>query len=66
MWSMLYALRGIFLNAGGLEVKILPRTAKLDGAAVKSGPPPEQDVPLDIPKRTALYVEQVNSPLQCL
>lgn len=47
---------------GALEVKILPRTAKLDGFAVKSGPPPEHDIPLDIPKRTALYVEQVTLP----
>ena len=45
---------------GGLDVKILPRTAKLDGIAAKTGPPPEQDIPLDIPKRTALYVEQVS------
>ena len=24
-----------------------------------SGPPPEQDVPLQVPKKTKLYVEQV-------
>lgn len=45
--------------AGGLDVKILPRTAKLDGGSSSTGPPPEQDIPLDIPKRTAVYIEQV-------
>ena len=60
---MLHALCSDHVNnAGGLDIKILPRTAKLDGVAVKSGPPPEQDIPLDIPKRTALYVEQVKRP----
>ena len=44
---------------GGLDVKILPRTAKLDGAGAATGPPPEQDIPLDIPKRTAAYIAQV-------
>lgn len=37
---------------------MLPRTAKLEGNR-PTGPPPEQDIPLDVPKRTAVYVEQV-------
>lgn len=55
-----------FHCTGGLDIKILPRTAKLHGLAVKAGPPPEQDTPLDIPKRTALYVEQVGNPVLLL
>ena len=48
-------------GAGGLDVKILPRTAKLEGGPSTTGPPPEQDIPLDIPKRTAVYIEQVHT-----
>jgi hypothetical protein len=42
-------------------VKILPRTAKLDGGSSVTVPPPEQDIPLDIPKRTAVYIQQVTA-----
>lgn len=45
-------------DVGGLDIKMLPRAAKLEGSR-PTGPPPEQDIPLDIPKRTAVYVEQV-------
>ena len=38
---------------------MLPRTARLEGSK-PTGPPPEQDIPLDIPKRTAVYIEQVH------
>eukprot|EP00698_Gefionella_okellyi_P003862 TRINITY_DN13580_c0_g1_i1.p1 TRINITY_DN13580_c0_g1~~TRINITY_DN13580_c0_g1_i1.p1 ORF type:complete len:572 (-),score=130.88 TRINITY_DN13580_c0_g1_i1:93-1808(-) len=44
-------------RGNGLAVKILPRTASLEATAV-AGPPPEQDQPLDVPKKTKLYVEQ--------
>ena len=44
--------------SGGLYIKMLQRTAKFDAAAGATGPPPEQDVPLSIPKKTKLYVEQ--------
>ena len=44
--------------SGSLSIKILQRTAKFDITAASTGPPPEQDVPLSIPKKTKLYVEQ--------
>ena len=44
--------------SGSLSIKILQRTAKFETAAATAGPPPEQDVPLSIPKKTKLYVEQ--------
>ena len=45
-------------DAGSLTIKMMQRQADLDGAARPPGPPPEQDVPLSIPKKTKLYVEQ--------
>lgn len=47
-------------KSGALMVKILQRTANLDGSSVNAGPPPEQDIPLDVPKKTKLYVEQTS------
>ena len=44
--------------SGSLSIKMLQRTAKFDSAGATAGPPPEQDVPLSIPKKTKLYVEQ--------
>jgi Bardet-Biedl syndrome 1 protein len=44
-------------QSGSLHVKMLRRDAKMDGGG-KPGPPPEQDMPLDVPKKTKLYVEQ--------
>lgn len=53
----------ISFKSGVVTVLMLPRTAKLDpksGAAVpSSSPPKEQDVPLQIPKRTNIYVENL-------
>ncbi|CAK9109305.1 Bardet-Biedl syndrome 1 protein homolog [Durusdinium trenchii] len=49
----------ITFTSGALAVKILKRTAKLDPSVVPSpGPPSEQDIPLPVPKKTKLYVEQ--------
>jgi Bardet-Biedl syndrome 1 protein len=42
---------------GGLEFKMISRVAKLEGTG-KGGPPPEQEVPLKLPTRTKIYVEQ--------
>jgi hypothetical protein len=41
-------------------MQIMPRTANLEVAAAVggAGPLPEQEVPLDVPKKTRLYVEQ--------
>mmetsp|Transcript_11120 Transcript_11120/g.38624 ORF Transcript_11120/g.38624 Transcript_11120/m.38624 type:complete len:635 (+) Transcript_11120:151-2055(+) len=43
---------------GALAVKILPRLANLEVSSQPVGPPPEQDIPLSVPKKTRLYVEQ--------
>ena len=45
-------------KAGGLIVKMLPRRHELATATYGGGPPPEQDIPLDIPKKTKLYLDQ--------
>jgi hypothetical protein len=41
-----------------LNSQIMPRTANLEAPSAPSGPPPEQDVPLAVPPKTRLYVEQ--------
>lgn len=43
---------------GGLLVKMLHRRANLEAKGGLVGPPPEQDMPLNVPKKTKLYVEQ--------
>ncbi|GLC45690.1 Bardet-Biedl syndrome 1 protein [Pleodorina starrii] len=45
-------------KSGLLDIKMLPRTANLEAGAVGGGPPPEQEIPLAVPKKTRLYVEQ--------
>ncbi|KAI9995099.1 hypothetical protein PInf_012143 [Phytophthora infestans] len=45
-------------KSGALSLKILKRTASLEAISEATGPPPEQDIPLNIPKKTTLYVEQ--------
>jgi Bardet-Biedl syndrome 1 protein len=47
----------IATKAGSLFVKMLRRGANLENVG-HSGPPPEQDVPLALPKKTKLYIEQ--------
>ena len=42
---------------GSLHIKMLRRDANIT-ENVKGGAPPEQDVPLNVPKKTKLYVEQ--------
>ena len=46
------------LASGALDIKILPRSVNLEATATSKGPPPEQDIPLNVPKKTKLYVEQ--------
>jgi len=48
----------IAYKSGGLSLKMLPRLADLTSAGEAPGPPPEQDIPLQVPKKTKLYVEQ--------
>ena len=46
-------------RSGSMCIRIHRRTAKLNfGDSDKKGPPEEQDVPLNLPKKTRLYVEQ--------
>ncbi|KAG2484587.1 hypothetical protein HYH03_016628 [Edaphochlamys debaryana] len=50
-------------KSGMLDIKMLPRTANLEAGSVGGGPPPEQEIPLAeiplaVPKKTRLYVEQ--------
>mmetsp|Transcript_100526 Transcript_100526/g.260158 ORF Transcript_100526/g.260158 Transcript_100526/m.260158 type:complete len:591 (-) Transcript_100526:50-1822(-) len=47
-------------KSGALMVKILQRNANLEVSSAAPGPPPEQDIPLDVPKKTKLYVEQTS------
>lgn len=44
---------------GSLTIKIWRRSSVVDGLGGAAGPPPEQDIPLPIPKKTKLYLEQV-------
>lgn len=55
----------LVLKSGTILLKMLPRTTSLEPNASKSiGPPPEQDVPLKVPKRTNVYVEQTEREKQ--
>mmetsp|Transcript_47681 Transcript_47681/g.152835 ORF Transcript_47681/g.152835 Transcript_47681/m.152835 type:complete len:596 (+) Transcript_47681:319-2106(+) len=45
-------------RSGALSIKMLPRSANLEVTSNTTGPPPEQDIPLNVPKKTKLYVEQ--------
>lgn len=48
-------------RGGAITIKIMRRSADMDSAggfSIATGPPPEQDVPLQIPKKTKLFVEQ--------
>jgi Bardet-Biedl syndrome 1 protein len=49
----------IFVHGkGSLTIKIWKRTADIEAMKPPSGPPPEQDIPLPVPKKTKVYVEQ--------
>ena len=43
---------------GSLTIKIWRRQVDVDAMTADAGPPPEQDIPLPVPKKTKLYVEQ--------
>ncbi len=44
-------------RSGGIVIKVLQRQAKLSVPSVKQGAPAEQDIPLNIPKKTKLFIE---------
>eukprot|EP01063_Lacrimia_lanifica_P006766 TRINITY_DN14263_c0_g1_i1.p1 TRINITY_DN14263_c0_g1~~TRINITY_DN14263_c0_g1_i1.p1 ORF type:complete len:631 (+),score=260.23 TRINITY_DN14263_c0_g1_i1:62-1894(+) len=47
--------------SGAVLIKILPRLATLEvPKGLVTTPPPEQDIPLKVPKKTRLYVEQTD------
>lgn len=63
--AMCYGLYGreensliIVHGPGALTIKMWRRTAEIENLNFTTGPPPEQDVPLPVPKKTKLYVEQ--------
>lgn len=43
--------------SGGLQAKVLQRQANLNGTSQRPGPPIEQDIPLNVPKKTKLFLE---------
>ena len=50
---------GVCFAGGGLIVKMLKRTAQFDSKSVTAaGPPAAQNVKLDIPKKTKLFLDQ--------
>lgn len=49
----------ILHGRGSLTIKIWKRTNKIESLKPAAGPPPEQDLPIPVPKKTKLYVEQL-------
>eukprot|EP01006_Ploeotia_vitrea_P050077 TRINITY_DN67408_c1_g1_i1.p1 TRINITY_DN67408_c1_g1~~TRINITY_DN67408_c1_g1_i1.p1 ORF type:complete len:609 (-),score=85.28 TRINITY_DN67408_c1_g1_i1:410-2236(-) len=46
-------------KSGTIQIKMLPRLASLEPSkTLNAGPPPEQDIPLKIPRKTKLYIDQ--------
>jgi Bardet-Biedl syndrome 1 protein len=45
-------------RSGALTFKMTKRTATFKAPDTPSGPPHEQDIPLAVPKKTKLYIEQ--------
>jgi len=52
-------------RSGALTFKMTKRTATFKAPETPSGPPPEQDIPLAVPKKTRLYVEQTQRERDC-
>jgi len=52
---------------GAITIKIMRRSADMEangGLSAATGPPSEQDVPLQIPKKTKLFVEQTQREME--
>eukprot|EP00941_MAST-03F_sp_MAST-3F-sp1_P001548 g1548.t1 len=45
-------------RSGAVSIRILRRKASLDTSGIVIGPPPEQEVPLNLPKKTKLFIQQ--------
>lgn len=52
------------MKNGSLDIKMLPRMANLEASSSMSGPPPEQEMPLPIPKKTKLYIDQAQREVE--
>lgn len=48
----------IITRSGALKIKMLQRSADLDEKPASQGPLKEQDIPLPVPKKTQLYIDQ--------
>uniref|UniRef100_A0A7S1IQI7 Bardet-Biedl syndrome 1 N-terminal domain-containing protein n=1 Tax=Eutreptiella gymnastica TaxID=73025 RepID=A0A7S1IQI7_9EUGL len=49
----------IAYRSGTIHIKMLPRLASLEATkGQNAGPPPEQNIPIRVPKKTRLYIEQ--------
>jgi Bardet-Biedl syndrome 1 protein len=53
-------------TSGALSIKMLQRQAKFTGGSGSKGPPAEQDIPLPVPTKTRLYLQQVGSQSRSL
>ena len=55
----------VVLKSGAVLLKMLPRSTVLEANMSRApGAPPEQDIPLNVPKRTNLYIEQTEREKQ--
>lgn len=59
LWLSINFNSYLFLHSGGgLIIKILKRTAQFEEKDTSSGPPIGQNIKLNVPKKTKLYVDQ--------
>lgn len=52
-------------RSGALTFKMTKRTATFKAPDAPTGPPAEQDIPLAVPKKTRLYVDQTQREREC-
>lgn len=50
----------LITRSGALSVKMLPRSVTLDTNTDEGGPPPEQDIPIPVPPKTRVAVDNAN------
>jgi hypothetical protein len=51
-------------RAGVLKIQLLLRTANLEPPSAEAAVPPEQDIPIQIPKKSALFFEQQKAEIE--